>query len=68
MKQASKDEKAGKKKAGAVGSGIKLNKNVLDMMGGFTILRASNMVGMVGATITKEQLLEMKAKDDTLFQ
>jgi len=62
MKQAAKDEKAGKKKTSAVGNGIKLNKNVLDMVGGFTILRASNMVGMVGATVTKEQLLSLNAK------
>ena len=62
MKQVGKDEKNGKKKGGAVGNGIKLNKNVLDMVGGFTILRASNMVGMVGATVTKEQLLRLNTK------
>ena len=57
-----KDEKAGKKKAGAVGSGIKLNKNVLDMMGGFTVLRMTSMVGMVGISFTKEDLLKLNAQ------
>ena len=50
-----------KGKGGSMGGkgGIKLGSGVMDMMSGFTILRASNMVGMVGATITKEQLLKM---------
>ena len=52
-----KNQKSGK--SGGMGSGIKLNANVMKMLDGFTVLRASTMVGMVGATVTKEQLLKM---------
>ena len=52
-----KNQKSGK--SGGMGSGIKLNGNVMKMLDGFTVLRASTMVGMVGATVTKEQLLKM---------
>ena len=38
---------------------MKLDSNVMKMLDGFTILRASNMVSMVGATLTKEQLLRL---------
>ena len=50
-----------KSKGGAMGGkgGMKLGKGVIDMMAGFTILRVSNMIGMIGATITKEQLLKL---------
>ena len=53
-----------KSKGGSMGGkgGIKLGTNVMDMLGGFTILRASNMVGMVGAVVTKEQLLKINRK------
>ncbi len=51
-------------KGGSMGGkgGVKLGSGVMDMMAGFTILRASNMVGMVGATVTKEQLLKLNKK------
>ena len=32
------------------------------MIGGFTILRVTGMIGMVGMTVTKESLLELNAK------
>jgi len=53
-----------KSKGGSMGgkSGVKLGSGVMDMMAGFSILRASSMVGMVGATITKEQLLKINRK------
>ena len=38
------------------------NSGMMEMLGGFSILRASNMIGMVGATITKEQLLKINKK------
>ena len=34
----------------------------MQMLGGFSILRLSSMVGMAGITITKEQLLDINAK------
>lgn len=57
MRSMKKNNKDGK--SGGIGGGMKLNSGVTKMMEGFTILRASNMVGMVGATITKEQLLKI---------
>ena len=35
---------------------------MMDMMGGFTVLRMSGMVGMVGVSFTKEELLAMNAQ------
>jgi len=57
MASMKKNQKSGK--SGGIGSGIKLNSSVTKMLDGFTVLRASTMVGMVGATVTKEQLLKM---------
>ena len=57
MASMKKNQKEGK--SGGMGSGIKLNSGVTKMLDGFTVLRACNMVGMVGATVTKEQLLRM---------
>ena len=37
-------------------------KGMMDMMGGFTVLRMSGMVGMVGVSFTKEELLKMNAQ------
>ena len=37
-------------------------KGMMDMMGGFTVLRMSGMVGMVGVSFTKEELLAMNAQ------
>ena len=34
----------------------------MDMMGGFTVLRMTGMVGMVGVSYSKEELLELNAK------
>ena len=37
----------------AAGSGL------MDMMGGFTVLRLSSMMGMMNISFTKEELLKM---------
>ena len=37
-------------------------RGIMDMMGGFTVLRMTSMVGMVGVSFTKEDLLEMNAQ------
>jgi len=55
-----KNQKEGK--GGGMGGGVKLNSGVTKMLDGFTVLRASNMVGMVGATVTKEQLLRLNRR------
>ena len=63
MSSMKKNQKEGK--TGGMGgnaSGMKFNSGMMEMLGGFSILRASNMIGMVGATITKEQLLKINKK------
>ena len=54
-KSAMKDEKKG--------AGFSLNidsvKGMMDMMGGFTVLRLAGMVGMVNVNFTREELLKM---------
>ncbi len=58
-----KNQKKGKSGGmGGSASGMKFNSGMMEMLGGFSILRASNMIGMVGATITKEQLLAINKK------
>ncbi len=59
MSSMKKNQKEGK--TGSMGgtAKMKFDSNVMKMLDGFTILRASNMIGMVGATITKEQLLKL---------
>jgi len=51
-----------KESTGENASSFKLNDGMMQMMGGFTILRMSSMGGMVGIEFTKEQLLEMNKK------
>ena len=58
MRSMKKNQKEGKPSPmGGSGAKMKLDSNVMKMLDGFTLLRASNMIGMVGATLTKEQLL-----------
>ncbi len=57
---ASSDKKDGKKK-GEKGKvmGFELNESMMQMMGGFTVLRLTSMMGMVNLSFTKEELLKM---------
>ena len=58
MRSMKKNQKEGKSTPmGGKGPKMKLDGNVMKMLDGFTLLRASSMIGMVGATLTKEQLL-----------
>ena len=58
MRSMKKNQKEGKPSPmGGSGAKMKLDGNVMKMLDGFTLLRASTMIGMVGATLTKEQLL-----------
>ena len=50
-----KNQKSGK---GGMGGGMKMGSGVMKMLDGFTVLRACNMIGMVGVSFTKEQLLK----------
>ena len=42
--------------------GFEINEGMMQMMGGFTVLRLTNMLGMMNMSMTKEQLLELNAK------
>ncbi|MBE5884113.1 MAG: glycoside hydrolase family 2 protein [Lachnospiraceae bacterium] len=57
---------ASKAKSGEKGafeiSGEAMSGGMMQMMGGFTILRLTSMLGMTGMKVTKEQLLDLNAK------
>ncbi len=42
--------------------GFEFNDDMMQMMGGFTVLRMASMVGMMNLSFTKEELLEMNAQ------
>ncbi len=48
--------KKGKKKEAM---GFELNENMMQMMGGFTVLRLTSLIGMMNIHFTKEELLKM---------
>ena len=54
-------KKDGDSNAPSVGDAMDM-KSVMKMLGGFTVLRMTTMVGMVGITITKEELLKLNKK------
>ena len=43
-------------------SGFEMNDTMMDMMGGFTFLRLAGMIGMMGVNFTKEELLDINAR------
>ncbi len=43
----------------AKAAGFELNEDMMQMMGGFTVLRMSSMAGMMNISFTKEELLKM---------
>ncbi len=50
------------KKGDKVMGGFEMNDGMMQMMGGFTVLRMTSMAGMMGLEFTKEQLLDLNAK------
>ena len=58
LKLAAKMKKTGEKKEGGNGS-FKLSPEMMQMVGSFTILRMSGMVGMVGINLTEQDLLKL---------
>ena len=42
--------------------GFEMNDTMMSMLGSFTVLRLSGMIGMMGINLTKEQLLDLNAK------
>ena len=56
-----KDKKAGKK-SGGFEVDLKADGGLMQMMGGFTVLRLTSMMGMMNISFTKEELLKMNKK------
>ena len=59
---ASKKDSEDKSEKMSMNFSMKSISGMMDMMGSFTVLRMSGMVGMVGVTFTKEDLLAMNAQ------
>ena len=59
---ASKKNKGGEKKSGGFEVDLKADGGLMQMMGGFTVLRLSSMMGMMNVSFTKEELLKMNRK------
>ena len=49
----------GKEKGDGKVMGFELNENMMQMMGGFTVLRLTSMMGMLNLSFTKEELLKL---------
>ena len=59
-----KGKKEGEKKSGGfdVDLGGASGGGIMEMLGGFTVLRLSSMMGMMNISFTKEELLKMNKK------
>jgi beta-galactosidase len=49
----------GEKKSGGFDVDLKMDGGLMQMMGGFTVLRLASMIGMANLNFTKEELLKM---------
>ena len=59
MNASKKGKDAGEKKSGGFEVDLKADGGLMEMMGGFTVLRLSSMMGMMNVNFTKEELLKM---------
>ena len=59
---ANKKGKEKGKKSGGFDIDLKADGGLMQMMGGFTVLRLSSMMGMMNISFTKEELLKMNKK------
>ena len=57
-----KKDKADGKKSGGFDVDLKSGGGIMEMMGGFTVLRLTSMMGMMNISFTKEELLKMNKK------
>ena len=55
-------KKKGAKKSGGFEVDLKPDGGLMQMMGGFTVLRLTSMMGMMNISFTKEELLKMNSK------
>ena len=58
-KKMNANKKGGEKKSGGFDVDLKADGGLMQMMGGFTVLRLTSMMGMVNVEFTKEELLKM---------
>ena len=56
---AGKKKSAEKKESGGFDVDLKMDGGLMQMMGGFTVLRLASMIGMANVNFTKEELLKM---------
>jgi beta-galactosidase len=56
---ANKKDKAAGKKSGGFDVDLKADGGLMQMMGGFTVLRLTSMMGMMNISFTKEELLKL---------
>ena len=59
---ANKKGKSEEKKSGGFEVDLKADGGLMQMMGGFTVLRLTSMMGMLNISFTKEELLKMNKK------
>ena len=52
----------GEKKSGGFDVDLSAGGGLMEMMGGFTVLRLTSMMGMMNISFTKEELLKMNKK------
>ena len=55
-------KKGAEKKSGGFEVDLKADGGLMQMMGGFTVLRLTSMMGMINVSFTKEELLKMNKK------
>ena len=51
-----------KKSSGGGFGGMKISKEMIQMMGGFTVIRLTGMIGMINISFTKEELLKLNVQ------
>ena len=64
LKKMNAGKKAGDKKSGGFEVDLKGGENggIMQMLGGFSVLRLTSMMGMMNISFTKEELLKMNKK------
>ena len=60
--KAAKANKKGEKKSGGFDVDLKSGGGLMEMMGGFTVLRLTSLMGAANVKVTKEQLLGINAQ------
>ena len=61
-KKMNANKKGGEKKSGGFEVDLKADGGLMQMMGGFTVLRLSSMMGMMNISFTKEELLKLNSQ------